>query len=160
MQSIVCLSVCIYGTWNFVLFLLSLLLPCTCIYKLTDQGALWNGSSVCPELETDYIDSSWGCISITAFLKTLDTDRKGWIIVMALQTLRQSPKKFLSTSWEFSLHFHIKTPIGSELIFFLFYWMVLSRQTVLMLMKLCMCEHGAFRSCRSVVSFPRFDWPV
>ena len=114
----------------------------------------------CPELGTDYIHRRQGHVSITVFLETLDTDRKGWIIVIALQTLRQSPKKFLSTSWEFSLHFHIKTPIGSELIFFLFYWMVLSRQPMLTLMKLCMCDPGAFRSSRSVVYFPRFDWPV
>lgn len=60
---------------------------------------------------------SQGLISITVLMETLETDRKGWIILITLQSLGQSPKKFLSTSWEFSLHFDIEIPIGFDLPF-------------------------------------------
>lgn len=117
----------------------------------------------CPGLETDYIHRCQGHVSVTCVLESLHTDRKGWIIVIVFLTLRQSPYKFLSTSWEFSLCFHIKAAITSELIS-LFCSMVLSRQAIPMLTKhcrcYCRCNPGAFISSSSVVKFPRFDWPV
>lgn len=60
---------------------------------------------------------SQGLVSITVLMETLETDRKGLIILITLQNLGQSPKKFLSTSWEFSLHFDIEIPIGFDLPF-------------------------------------------
>lgn len=129
-------------------------------YMISWTKELYETAIFCLQLWTDYIHRSQIGVSIAAFLETLGTDRKAWIIVTALQTLRQSPKKFLSTCWEFYLCFHIKTSVLSELIFFLFFWMVLSRQAMPMLMKLCTCSPGAFRSSRCVVQFLMFDWPV